>query len=127
LEALKETAKHFTGEIEQVPPAYSAIKVNGQRAYKLARAGKAVIIEPRKVMISKLEIVNYDYPEVQLIADVSSGTYIRTLVEDLGKMLGAGAFTSDLRRTRVGHFEVSDACSTDELTATMIAKLYLIT
>src|SRR4051812_14139787 len=87
LEALQGAAEQFRGQIEQIPPAYSAIKINGQRAYKLAREGKEVIIEPRKVTINTLEIVDYTYPEVKLIADVSSGTYIRTLIEDIAKSL----------------------------------------
>lgn len=109
LKALQEAVDSLQGQIEQVPPAYSAIKVNGQRAYKLARAGKKVEIEPRKVTINRLEIVDYTYPEVKLVADVSSGTYIRTLVEDLGKALGTGAFTSELRRTKIGTYKLSDA------------------
>jgi tRNA pseudouridine55 synthase len=106
---LKTALKKFVGTIEQTPPAYSAIKVNGQRAYKLARAGKEVIIEPRQVTINRLEMVNYDYPEVKLVADVSSGTYIRTLVEDLGQTLTTGAYTPALRRTKIGSHSIDDA------------------
>lgn len=98
--------RKFVGEIEQVPPAYSAIKVGGQRAYKLARAGKEVVIEPRKVTVHRLELVEYNHPEVKLLAEVSSGTYIRTLVEDIAKALGTGAYTTALRRTKVGEFDV---------------------
>ncbi|MGC1177304.1 MAG: tRNA pseudouridine(55) synthase TruB, partial [Candidatus Saccharimonadales bacterium] len=87
---LEQAVAGFVGAIRQTPPAYSAIKVNGQRAYKLARAGKEVIIEPRTVTINRLEVVDYTYPEVKLVADVSSGTYIRTLAEDIGKVLGTG-------------------------------------
>lgn len=107
--ALQEALKRFKGQIEQVPPAYSAVKVGGQRAYKLARAGKTVKIEPRPVTINRLELVNYAYPEATLVADVSSGTYIRSLVEDIGRELGSGAFTSALRRTRIGDFDLKDA------------------
>jgi tRNA pseudouridine55 synthase len=106
---IEAALKQFTGEIEQIPPAYSAIKVDGQRAYKLARAGKEVKIEPRKVTINRVELVSYTYPEVKLIADVSSGTYIRTLVEDIGHVLGTGAYTTQLRRTRVGQLDLSQA------------------
>ncbi len=77
LKAVQEAVRRFQGPILQVPPAYSAIKINGQRAYKLARAGKEVIIEPRSVTINRLEIVDYTYPEATLVADVTSGTYIR--------------------------------------------------
>lgn len=115
LEALAEAVEGFRGQIEQVPPAYSAIKVNGQRAYKLARAGHEVVIEPRKVTINSLEVVDYTYPEVKLVADVSSGTYIRTLVEDIAKALDTGAYTTALRRTRVGDFAFSDAYRVEQL------------
>jgi tRNA pseudouridine55 synthase len=106
---IEAALKKFVGTIEQVPPAYSAIKVNGQRAYKLARAGQEVVIQPRQVTINRLEMVNYNYPEVKLMADVSSGTYIRTLVEDIGSSLGTGAYATDLRRTRVGDYNLADA------------------
>lgn len=114
-EALLEAVEKFRGQIEQVPPAYSAIKVNGQRAYKLARAGKEVIIEPRKVTINSLEVASYTYPEVKLVTNVSSGTYIRTLVEDIGHELGTGAYTLELRRTEVGKYKVSDSTPVKEI------------
>lgn len=101
--------KGFKGLIQQTPPAYSAIKINGQRAYKLARAGKEVKIEPRQVTINRLEVVSYVYPEIKLITDVSSGTYIRTLVEDIGHVLGTGAYTLALRRTKVGKFLIESS------------------
>jgi tRNA pseudouridine55 synthase len=107
--AVSEALERFQGPIQQVPPAYSAIKVNGQRAYKLARAGKEVILEPRTVTINSLGLVEYTYPDVRFIADVSAGTYIRTLVEDIGQVLGAGAYTVELRRTKVGKFSVLEA------------------
>lgn len=115
LEDIKAAAAAFVGEIEQIPPAFSAIKVNGQRAYKLARAGKQVVIDPRKVTINRLEIVSCSYPELKLVADVSSGTYIRTLVEDLGKALGTGAYTSELRRMHIGAYEIDDATEVKSL------------
>lgn len=114
-EAVEAIIKKFVGEIEQIPPAYSAIKIGGQRAYKLARAGKTVGLEPRKVTINRLELLEYTYPEVKLVADVSSGTYIRTLVEDIGRKLGTGAYTSALRRTRINGYSEADACSLKEL------------
>lgn len=107
--AVKSALKKFTGTIEQTPPAYSAIKINGQRAYKLARAGKEVKIEPRKVTINRLELIDYTYPEVKLVADVTSGTYIRSLVEELGQVIGTGAYTSALRRTKIDDFNVQNA------------------
>jgi tRNA pseudouridine55 synthase len=115
LEAVQGAVERFRGQIEQVPPAYSAIKVNGQRAYKLARAGKEVIIEPRMTTINRLEIVDYTYPYVKLVADVSSGTYIRTLVEDIGATLGAGAYTTELRRTKIGNSSIERAIAVESL------------
>ena len=99
----------FTGEIMQTPPAFSAVKVNGQRAYKLAREGKEVVIEPRKVTIYDISDVGYAYPEVKFTAKVSSGTYIRSLVEDIGKELATGAYMTALRRTQIGNFNLQDA------------------
>jgi tRNA pseudouridine55 synthase len=113
--AITETLKRFTGEIKQVPPPFSAIKIDGQRAYKLARAGKKVKIDPRKVTINRLELVDYSYPEVKFVADVSSGTYIRSLVEDIGKTLGTGAYTATLRRTEVGDFSIMAAADPKDL------------
>jgi|SRR5688572_24257490 len=103
----------YRGEITQTPPAYSAIKINGQRAYTLARAGKEVIVPTRQVTISSLQVVDYVYPELKITCDVSSGTYIRTLAEDIGKVLGTGAYTVSLRRTRVGKWNIADAASLD--------------
>lgn len=120
--AIEDVLKQFTGEIEQTPPAFSAIKINGQRAYKLAREGKEVKIEPRKVTINRLELLDYKYPEVKFIADVSSGTYIRSLVEDIGKTLGIGAYTTALRRAIIGPYDIVDAWPVKELTAEIIAN-----
>lgn len=110
-------AAQFVGEIEQTPPKYSAIKVNGKRAYDLARAGKEFTLEPRPVMIHELTIesINPETGEMKLTAHVGSGTYIRTLVEDIGKQLGCGAYTTALRRTKVGNFDISGAISVDQI------------
>jgi len=99
----------FRGEIMQRPPAFSAIKVNGQRAYKLARNGQAVEIPERQVTIFELELMDYRYPFVQLRAHVSSGTYIRTLAEDIGAELKTGAYCSSLRRTRIAEWGIGQA------------------
>jgi tRNA pseudouridine55 synthase len=115
LEAIQAVLKEFTGEIEQVPPAFSAIKIDGQRAYKLARAGKKVELEARRVTVHSLQLAEYSYPEIKFTAKVSSGTYIRSLVEDIGKKLGTGAYTSDLRRTEVGEFAVQNAMGVSNL------------
>jgi len=108
-EAVEAALKQFTGNIMQTPPIYSAIKVDGQRAYKLAREGKAVALEPRPVTVYSLQFTDYTYPFVKFTAKVSSGTYIRSLVEDIGKELGTGAYMSALRRTEVGKYSISDA------------------
>jgi tRNA pseudouridine55 synthase len=101
------------GQIMQVPPAFSAMKINGQRAYTLARAGKEVVLEARPVTIYQLQLTKYAYPFVEFTADVGSGTYIRSLVEDLGKVLGTGAYMSGLKRTRVGQFTIDKALPPD--------------
>ena len=103
------TAKNFTGEILQVPPAYSAIKKNGKPAYLLARKGKDVILEPRKVDITTFEITGIALPEIYFRVVCSTGTYIRSLANDFGKFLGTGAYLGSLRRTRIGQFSVDDA------------------
>ena len=99
----------FIGEIEQTPPRFSAIKINGQRAYKLARKGEDFEIPSRKVTIYSIEILNYNYPELKIRCHVSSGTYIRTLAEDIGKKLDTGAYLTALRRTKIGDYSVENA------------------
>jgi len=99
----------FIGESEQIPPQFSAVKVDGQRAYKLARAGKEVKLEPRTVKIYEIIGIKYAYPEVKFITKVSSGTYIRSLVEDIGSKLGVGAYMTGLNRTSVGNFYIKDS------------------
>ena len=105
----------FLGQIQQVPPAHSAIKINGQRAYDLARKGKEVIIEPRAVTINAITNISYEYPELRFTTDVSSGTYIRSLVSDIGKKLGVGAYTSQLSRDSIGEYVLTDAISMDDV------------
>ncbi len=99
----------FTGNIMQVPPIYSAIKIGGQRAYKLARSGQKVELQPRPARVARLTLTSYDYPFVRCECDVSSGTYIRSLVADIGTSLGTGAYCSKLRRTRIGKYQINDA------------------
>lgn len=103
--------EQFRGEITQVPPAYSAIKVNGQRAYKLARAGKQVVMPSRQVNVYSLDLISYNYPQLVFAAHVSSGTYIRTLAEDIGTTLGTGAYSRALCRTAVSKWQLTDAQS----------------
>lgn len=108
-EMLMETTKQFTGEILQVPPAHSAIKVDGKRVYELARQGKEVKLEPRKITIKQFEITNIDLPIVGFKVVCSTGTYIRSLANDFGAALGCGGYLSSLRRTRIGAYKVEDA------------------
>jgi tRNA pseudouridine55 synthase len=99
----------FRGTIMQRPPIFSAIKINGQRAYKLARNGEEIEIPERSITIHSLEIIDYSYPELQVRAHVSSGTYIRSLGVDIGKALATGAYCRDLRRTDIAEWSVNDA------------------
>ncbi|NCS82810.1 tRNA pseudouridine(55) synthase, partial [Candidatus Saccharibacteria bacterium] len=108
-EEVEQALAKFRGTISQIPPMFSAIKVNGQRAYKLARKGQVVTIPAREVTIYELECIDYVYPDVRIRAHVSSGTYIRTLAEDIGSELGAGAYCRELRRTKVGEYSVEGA------------------
>lgn len=105
-EEVEAVLSKFVGTITQTPPAYSAIKVNGQRAYKLARQGRAVDMPSRQVEVYSLELLNYSYPDIAIRAHVSSGTYIRTLAEDIGQALGTGAYCSQLRRTSIADWHV---------------------
>lgn len=109
--AITQVLRQFTGEQMQVPPIYSAVKVDGQRAYKLARQGKSVTLEARPITVHELTLTKYQYPDVGFTARVSSGTYIRALVEDMGAALGTGAYMSGLCRTEVGDFRLADALS----------------
>ena len=108
-EQICQTITQFIGEIKQIPPAFSAIKIDGQRAYKLARQGKTVDMPSRSVQIYELELVDYNYPILKIKTHVSSGTYIRTLAEDIGKSLGTGAYCQELRRTKIAEYDVDDA------------------
>ncbi len=112
---LEAALAQFTGEIQQIPPAFSAIKINGQRAYKLARKGEEVIMPARTVTVYGLELIEYSYPVVRIRTHVSSGTYIRTLAEDIGQTLGVGAYCRELRRTKVGDYSIEQATSLNDL------------
>lgn len=112
---IRDTLTKFVGDVEQVPPAYSAIKINGQRAYKLARAGEEVVVPPRTVTIHSIELLEYEYPRLRVRTRVSSGTYIRTLAADIGSALGSGAYCEALRRTSISKWSVDNAQSVDEI------------
>ena len=109
LEEITSVISSFVGTITQTPPKFSAIKINGERAYKLARKGKDFEIPSRTVEIYSIEILEYNYPELKIRTHVSSGTYIRTLAEDIGKKLGTGAYLTSLRRIKIGNYSISDA------------------
>jgi tRNA pseudouridine55 synthase len=113
---IEEVLNSFVGEIEQVPHRFSAMKIDGQRAYKLARAGKEVKLEPRKVKVYSLQIANYSYPKIKIVTEVSSGTYIRSLAEDIGQKLSTGAYLSALRRTEVANYSINEAMTIDKNT-----------
>ena len=104
-----EATKQFMGTIEQIPPIYSAVKIDGKRAYKNARAGKEVKMRPRFVEVKEFEILNIAKPEVKFRVVCSKGTYIRSLAHDLGQALNVGAHLSQLKRTRIGEYHLSDA------------------
>ncbi|HEY2648892.1 MAG TPA: tRNA pseudouridine(55) synthase TruB [Puia sp.] len=106
---LKIAAEKFTGDIIQIPPVYSAIKKNGERSYDLARQGRAVVLDGRKVTVSLFEIEIQELPRVSFRVVCSTGTYIRSLAHDLGECLGCGAYLSSLCRTRIGEFLLQDA------------------
>ena len=103
------TLNSFIGKIRQTPPKFSAIKINGQRAYKLAREGNDFEIPSREIEIYSIEILKYNYPELTIRVHCSSGTYIRTLAEDIGKTLKTGAYLTALRRIKIGNYDVKDA------------------
>ena len=113
-EQIIAATKQFTGNIMQVPPAHSAIKKDGKRAYDLARAGKEVIMDARAVTIGEFEITTINFPEVHFRVLCSTGTYIRSLAHDFGQTLGCGAYLQELRRTRIGNFSVDDAMTPND-------------
>lgn len=114
-EEVTNILKNFVGDIKQTPPAHSAIKINGQRAYNLARQGKEVEMPERTVTIYSLDIVDYQYPELKIQTHVSSGTYIRSLAQDIGTALGTGAYCRELRRMKIADWDVQNAQSLSSL------------
>ncbi len=115
-----QALEQFKGEIEQTPPIYSAVKINGVRAYALARKGKVPEIKSRLVKIYDITEVEYKYPQLDFTVNVSSGTYIRSLVQDVGEVLETGAYTANLRRLTVANYSVEDAMPVDNLSAESI-------
>jgi len=118
-EEVEALLKEFTGEIQQVPPAFSAKKLKGRKAYELARKGVDVDIPPVRVTVHSLRLLSFDYPYFNLECDVSSGFYVRSLIHEMGERLGVGATVIEVRRLKVGSYRVEDARSLDELLEAM--------
>jgi len=116
-ELLQETTQQFIGEIDQKPPIFSAIKKDGKRLYEIARKGQTTEIAARKVTISEFELTKIDLPKVEFRVVCSKGTYIRSLAHDFGQALYSGAHLSELRRTRIGAFQVTEAKTIDQFVA----------
>jgi tRNA pseudouridine55 synthase len=110
----------FLGEIDQVPPMYSAKKVGGKKLYELAREGIEIERKPVRVTIYELELVSYEWPLASIRTRVSSGTYIRALADDIGKALGCGAYLEELRRTKIGGFDAKDAVKPEDIALTSL-------
>ena len=115
IEEVTQAVEQFVGSISQIPPMHSAIKINGQRAYKLARAGKTVEMPTRTVTVYSLDILDYTYPILKIRTHVSSGTYIRTLAQDIGEALRVGAYCQELRRTKIGDYSIDNAKTIQDL------------
>ena len=118
MEQFEEALKQFVGQIEQVPPPYSAVKVKGRRAYEMARNGEEVQLEPRIINVHSLELIEWNAPEVVIDVHCSSGTYVRSLAYDLGEVLGCGANLTGLRRTKSGRFTLKDSTPLRKLNET---------
>jgi tRNA pseudouridine55 synthase len=122
LAAIEAVLPNFLGEIQQRPPAFSAIKVGGKRAYDMARAGQQVELAARPVTIHRLQILRFEYPELEIEIECGSGTYVRSLGRDLAAALGTGAVMTGLVRTRIGLFDLSTACELKTLSKANLAE-----
>jgi tRNA pseudouridine55 synthase len=121
--AIRDAAKTFIGEIDQIPPIYSAIKVEGRPLYKSARKGEVVEIASRRVVIHQFDIESFDLPDVHFNVTCSKGTYIRSLAHDMGQVLECGAYLSALRRTKIGEYDIDDAWKLEELVREIEKKI----
>jgi tRNA pseudouridine55 synthase len=108
-ELLEKTVQKFIGEIDQVPPIFSAVKVKGRRAFDYARNGENVELRAKRIVIRKIEVESFELPEVKLRITCGKGTYIRALARDIGEELNCGAYLTALNRTRIGNYELNDA------------------
>jgi tRNA pseudouridine55 synthase len=111
---IREVAESFLGETDQIPPLFSAVKVDGKRAYKLARKGEDTVLKSRKITLTEFEITEINGPEIFFRIACSKGTYIRSIAHDFGKKLGCGAYLSSLVRTKIGDFNLINATSIQE-------------
>lgn len=127
-EDVEQALKKFEGDIEQLPPIYSAIKVNGKKLYEYAREGKSVEIKPRKVTIYKIELKNFDYDNqvAQVYVECSKGTYIRSIANDLGQVLGCGGYLTRLIRTKAGKFLLENSKKMEDFSSKEIVENNLI-
>lgn len=125
---VEDVLGNFRGEIMQLPPIYSAVKVNGKKLYEYARKGEEVEIEPRKVFISKLELLDFDVEtqSAKLLVACSKGTYIRSIAYDVGRMLGCGGYLTALERTKAGKFKVETAIRLEDLSGLSVVVNHLI-
>ena len=119
---VEDILPRFTGETEQVPPMVSAVKVGGERLYKLARKGIEVERPSRKIRIDILKIINFVLPEVQISVECSKGTYIRQLAQDIGEVLGCGACITQIQRTKVGPFKLDEAVEINDVSEKYIRQ-----
>ncbi len=122
---IESALPRFLGRIEQVPPQFSAVHIEGKRAYELARAGKEVVIAPKTVHVHRIEVLSYAWPNLEMEIECGSGTYIRSIGRDLGQLLGCGAVMTNLVRTRIGPFELSLSIELEELDSDSIRSLLL--
>jgi tRNA pseudouridine55 synthase len=123
--AVSAVVPRFVGDILQRPPAYSAMKVQGRRAYDLARGGNLVQLEPRPVRVYGIDVLEYEWPHVRLRVDCGRGTYVRAIARDLGVALGTGGYLTQLRRTRVGPFGVDNAVTVERLKGEAVEEFLL--
>lgn len=120
---IEEALKPLRGKVMQQPPDHSALKIKGERAYDLARAGRAVALVPRMVQIDRIEILGYAWPQLELEIACSKGTYIRSIARDLGEALGCGGYVIKLERTRIGPFTLAESGAAEDLSANSMVRL----
>lgn len=116
ISAIKKVLKKFTGQLQQIPPMYSAKKINGKKLYQLARQGKEIKRQPSQIIIYNIELLGYEWPFLELKIKCSSGTYIRSLAHDIGQQLNCGAYLEELKRIKIGKYNIDNAHKIENLT-----------